>query len=442
VELPPNVLTAYPTVATTGYTFIELERKNEKSIDQTETRKEKTNTIALHLIPTPTRLEECLPPKFQKDITDYFNREKNKIGNICSNNNEDDDNDIERINTLSIREYSKVIHLHQDIWNSKRQIVRHRLMAQLGLGVHESVATGDKQCIKDNGRVTTSRRIFARKTVVRRITASIAMEFLDEHHLWGATKAKHNYGLFVESSNDANEGELVAVATFSTRRKIVRLGKPHRSHELLRFCSRRDSNVVGGISKLIKAFIREKTPDDIVTVVDRDWGDGSGWYSLGFQSVATMEPIVMAIRPFNEENVPRRHLVGAGIKNINTTIGNSTRSLNNKDRIGLSTDILQELNVLDSIEDILGTLSNHGFFPVYDTGVERLMKTISYDRNGNEPETTKGHITDLWQNSQPTYAKEYYSPNLGISVLLNYASSTPSALPQLIASSTIDRLVE
>ena len=420
VEFPPCVLTAFPSITTAGSTLIELERKRINSTDCSETKDNDTKTIALHLIPTPTRLEECLPPKFQKDTTDYFNRKK-----------EENRNDTQ---------YSKVIHLHQDKWNSKRPIVRHRLMAQLGLGVHDPKGTIEKQYSKhDGGRTTTGiRRIFARKTKVRRISAAIAMKFLEEHHLWSATKAKHNYGLFA-NSNDTNDGELVAVATFSTRRKVVRLGKPRRSHELLRFCSKRDTNVVGGISKLIKAFIKEKKPDDIVTVIDRDWGSGSGWSSLGFENVATMEPIVMVARRFDEGRTSRRHLVGAGIKSADITMENNTVSLNKNDRLGLPTDILQELDALDSVGDVLETLSNYDFFPIYDTGVERLMKTMSYDKNGNLIGAKRASITDLWQNSQPTYAKEYYSSNVGIAALLKHTSSTPSALSQLVANTLMDR---
>jgi len=423
LELPPNILAVFPTITKIGNKFIELERKYEIFDDKNITKPRKK--ILLHLISTPTRLGECLPPKFQKDLTDYFRGSANET------------------------RYSKIIHLHQDIWNSKRDIVYHRLMVQLGLGVHLET-TSIHQRIKNNERAVM-RRIFARKTIVRRIPSFDAIEFLNEHHLWGATKAKHNYGLYIgdkykNESHDVNDEELVAVATFSSRRKIVRLGQPHRSHELLRFCSKRDSSVVGGISKLIKAFVREKTPDDIVTVVDRDWGDGSGWHSLGFHSVTTMDPIVMAVCASNEDDnsshSQRRHLIGAGIKssdvaNSNTNIieDNST-SVKKNDRIGLSTDILQELDSCDSIEDILCILSKHKHFPVYDTGVERLMKVISYDLDGNQLKTTESTIVEMWQNSQPTYAKEYYSPNLGIATLLKYASMTPSALPLLINEDT------
>ena len=266
LDLPSNILTAYPTIPQIGNKFIELERKDENSDERNDTKER--NAIILHLISSPTRLEECLPPKFQKDLTDYFNQQTENGPGITSNE----------------KEYSKIIHLHHDIWDFKRKIVCHRLMAQLGLGVQVDSTTNHRP--STNNETAVMRRIFGRKTMARRITSSVAMEFLEEHHLWGATKAKHNYGLFVggkdkSGRNDSNEEELVAVATFSAKRKIVRLGNPHRSHELLRFCSKRDSNVVGGISKLIKAFVKEKSPDDIVTVVDRDWGDAIAATSVG-----------------------------------------------------------------------------------------------------------------------------------------------------------------
>ena len=108
------------------------------------------------------------------------------------------------------------------------------------------------------------------------------MEFLQSNHLWGATRAKYYYGLFERCP----QGNLVAVAvaTFSSRRKVFRKDRIYRSHELLRYCSLRDTTVVGGISKLCKKFIQEAAPDDIVTVVDRDWGCGSGWHSMSFET--------------------------------------------------------------------------------------------------------------------------------------------------------------
>lgn len=297
----------------------------------------------------------------------------------------------------------KIIHLHQDVWIQKIDIVKCRLLAQLG----------------------QSKRIFARKTVSRRINATHAMEFLDHHHLWGATRAKYYYGLFVvpkpnkkQDDNGAaaadGEEELVAVATFSTRRKIVRDGVPHRSHELLRFCAKRDSNVVGGISKLIKIFVREVQPDDIVTVVDRDWGGGSGWHGIGFETVQVHAPMVMAVNP-NELGI-RRHLIGAGI-------GSDARP-------GLPSLVQDELESIRDAQEALQCLERHGYFTVSDAGVERLFKLIVKDSTttttGREEEEEEKNdavskTQHLWRHSQPKYAPSYYSPSSGISALLRYA---------------------
>eukprot|EP00967_Tisochrysis_lutea_P090552 scaffold129629_cov37-Tisochrysis_lutea.AAC.3 len=150
-----------------------------------------------------------------------------------------------------------LVHLHEDVWRSRGDIVRARLLARCG-------------CVRS--------RLFARSTTVRRIAAAEYMPFLDANHLWGSTKAKYAYGLFSRSD------ELVAVATFSARRWVTRAGTRHASHELLRTCCAKDGAVVGGISRLIRAFVRAHDADDIVTIVDRDWGTALGWRAMGMPS--------------------------------------------------------------------------------------------------------------------------------------------------------------
>jgi hypothetical protein len=325
-----------------------------------------TRVVALHLIPTPRSLDESLPSNLNKRMTDLVSA--SLVHQSCCFP-------------------PKIIHLHEDVWITKNEIVCSRLLAQLG----------------------RSRRIFARKTTSRRIDATLAMNFLEQHHLWGATRAKYYYGLFLNTKNDdtKNDAELVAVTTFSSRRKILRNNVPFKSHELLRFCAQRDATVVGGISKLNKIFIVEQSPDDIITVVDRDWGDGSGWHSVGFETVVTMAPIAMVVNP-NEPGI-RRHLVGAGI-NRNETI--------NPGRMGLAPQVLEELDSIHSANETLQCLSRHGFFPVYDCGVERLMKVVS-----SEDAVKNISAKELWRLSKPTYASTFYSQNAGIAALLKYAES-------------------
>ena len=272
-----------------------------------------------------------------------------------------------------------IIHLHEDVWKSKPGIVRSRLLTRLG---------------------RTEARIFARKTTSRRINSDAARSFLEEHHLWSSTKAKHSYGLF------AADNELVAVATFSKGRTVMRDGIPHKSHELLRFCTRRDETVVGGITKLIKAFVIDQKPDDIITVVDRDWGSASGWHSLGFETVHIMSPLIMVVAA---EDGVRRHLVGAGIQH-----GSSNK---NGARLGLLSHILTELSSITNAVQALECLARHSLYPVYDTGVERLMMLLPNSEASRRVGDTKSGL-ELWEKSVPSYASSYYSSNSGIAALL------------------------
>ena len=54
---------------------------------------------------------------------------------------------------------------------------------------------------------------------------------------------------------------------------------------------------MGGISKLLTAFSRDAAPDEVVTVIDRDWGAGGGWATLGFQPLKRLPPVTFFIGP-------------------------------------------------------------------------------------------------------------------------------------------------
>ncbi|GKY96325.1 hypothetical protein MPSEU_000592100 [Mayamaea pseudoterrestris] len=292
-----------------------------------------------------------------------------------------------------------IVHLHQDVWQQQTEIVQSRLRVKTGM---------------------ETRRIYARKTTVKRITNDVARAFFLKHHLWGATKAKYIYGLFVVSTeSDKTEEELVAAASFSSSRTILRQHVLFQSHELLRFCTQRETTVVGGLTKLITAFVREQEPDDMVTQIDRDWGGGVGWCKLGFASVSVMPPLVMAM----SNDGTRRHLVGAGIRAANSESAH---------RVGLPTETLHQLSQLENAKAAVELLRAHGFSPVYDSGVERLCMLVpsskavralqreNEDWRATDDDTTKA----VWDDSVPKYPSEYYSPNSGILELLKHASES------------------
>lgn len=67
------------------------------------------------------------------------------------------------------------------------------------------------------------------------------------------------------SDNAPQFDELVAVATFSNARRWEKQGRTVCSYEWVRYASLSDTRVIGGMGKLLGAFIAERHPDDIMT---------------------------------------------------------------------------------------------------------------------------------------------------------------------------------
>lgn len=137
--------------------------------------------------------------------------------------------------------------------------------------------------------------IFARNCTVRRIEPALAQGFLEANHRFGFSKCRYNYGLFVRrksgasSRNDRSgseafpEGTLVAVSSFSQARHWVKEGTVVRSHEWVRYASLDGVRVLGGMGKMLKAFIDDKHPDDIMSYAPQVRGEeGDAYVKLGF----------------------------------------------------------------------------------------------------------------------------------------------------------------
>lgn len=170
--------------------------------------------------------------------------------------------------------------LWDDLWITKAEIIKSRISASLGI----------------------SQKIPARLTTVRRIDKATAASFIEKNHLNGDVTSKYRYGLFLPATyfrvlhrdfqvNVNSDELLVAVATFSRPRIFQRETQPFRSYELIRFASLLNSNVVGGLDKLLHAFIRQREPDDLMTYADLEWSDGSNYEKLGFRKISQIPPI-------------------------------------------------------------------------------------------------------------------------------------------------------
>ena len=141
----------------------------------------------------------------------------------------------------------QLIHIFEDDWLYKSDIVKSRINGLLGL----------------------NNRIFARKCIIKEVSNNDAATFLNENHIQGSCVSKYRYGLYF---ND----ELISIMTF---------GKSRFSDEfeLLRFCNKLNINVVGGASRLFNHFLNNH--DEIVEVIsyaDRCWSKGNLYEKLGF----------------------------------------------------------------------------------------------------------------------------------------------------------------
>lgn len=212
-----------------------------------------------------------------------FFPEKNLVLHCVSLENVVDDvTFFQKISQLLAQKEIRVIHLWEDVWQTKRSIVESRLMSLFG----------------------KSETIPARLTQVQRIDKPTLDKFLINNHLQSKVNAKLKYGLFLPSryfrviqnekvlqENINKEAFLVAVASFSNAKKFIREGQEYRSYELIRFANYKGFTVVGGLNKLLKMFIDEHAPDDIMTYADADWSDGTNYEKIGFERIELTPPL-------------------------------------------------------------------------------------------------------------------------------------------------------
>ena len=145
--------------------------------------------------------------------------------------------------------------------------------------------------------------IYARNCEVRRIDKALAKEFLEASHSYGHAACKYCYGMFLkrhtghiaQQTTSYAPGTLVAVATFSNARKWTKGDKFIRSYEWTRYASLPDIRLSGGMGRMLKVFIKEVKPDDIMSYADLEWSAGNVYSQLGFTLEGHKAPVVFSI---------------------------------------------------------------------------------------------------------------------------------------------------
>lgn len=147
--------------------------------------------------------------------------------------------------------------------------------------------------------------VFARKCEVKKV--GNVDDFLELNHVQGKIGLRaHNYALFYE-------GVMVAVMVFG--RPTSQRGKSNKClWELRRFAS--SVRVVGGASKLLKAFLRCSGVEvgEIISFSDNRWFTGNMYEKLGFKQVKELKPDYKYTK--NGRTFPKNHFTRAKMKGI------------------------------------------------------------------------------------------------------------------------------
>ena len=155
------------------------------------------------------------------------------------------------------------IHIFEDEWNNKKEIVCSRLKNILNI---------------------TSDVIYARQCTIKEISGSICNPFLNKYHLQGAVTCKIKLGMFYKN-------DLIAVMTFSTPRLSLGYKTSNKFVELSRFATN-GCSVVGGASKFLKYFTNQYTVKKIISYADIRWAreDKNLYQKIEFKLISKTLP--------------------------------------------------------------------------------------------------------------------------------------------------------
>jgi hypothetical protein len=181
----------------------------------------------------------------------------------------------------------QLIHIFEDEWLNKRPIVESRLKNILGL---------------------TPNKIYARKTHIKEVSSKDVKVFLNANHIQGNVNSSIKIGLYLDE-------ELVSLMTFGGLRRIIGSTEKEDSYELLRFCNKLNSSVIGGAGKLLKYFEKHYNPKEIVSYADRRWSKGNLYNNLGFKFIHYSQPnywYVINKKRVNRINFQKHKLIKEG----------------------------------------------------------------------------------------------------------------------------------
>ena len=167
----------------------------------------------------------------------------------------------------------------------------------------------------------TNNKIFARKCTIEKIKSSDAQKFYEVNHIQGKSGATVHYGLIYNN-------EIVSIMSFGKRA----IGDC-TNWELIRFCNKLNTYVIGAASRLFKYFIKEYNPDNIISWSSNDISNGNMYKQLGFNCLNTTNSywyISKNLQRYHRSGFNKANLIKKGIIENTDTRSESQIMMNNE----------------------------------------------------------------------------------------------------------------
>ena len=155
-----------------------------------------------------------------------------------------------------------LIQIFQDEWVYKKDIVKSIIKSKLNL---------------------YDKTIYARNCQIKEIPSKIYKNFCDKNHIQGHVKSKIKIGLLFNN-------ELVSIMSFGGLRRSLGSNKKDGSYEMLRFCNKINTRIIGGASKLFNFFLKNYNPKEVISYSDNRYFTGNLYKTLGFTQQKETKP--------------------------------------------------------------------------------------------------------------------------------------------------------
>ena len=159
----------------------------------------------------------------------------------------------------------RLIHIFEDEWAYKKDIVKSRIENILGFNKNVE---------------------YARKCTVKELDSDLSRDFFDRTHIQGNANASVCLGLFNK------DGKLIAAMSFGRSRFDKSF-----DYELIRFSVELGWHVPGAASKLLRHFEDNYNPKSIISYCDLRWSQGGLYEKLGFKLIRQSPPNYWYVGP-------------------------------------------------------------------------------------------------------------------------------------------------